>query len=1320
MSKYCMGCMEQYEDEFDVCPYCGFVEGTMPAEALHIEPGSILAGRYIVGRVIGFGGFGVTYIGFDALLEHKVAIKEYLPSEFSTRMIGQTQITVFNGDKKEQFEDGMNKFIDEAKKLAKFQNAPGIVKIYDSFAENNTAYIIMEYLKGETLSAYLDREKTVSPEKAVELLTPVIESLEAVHAEGIIHRDIAPDNIFCTENGDVKLIDFGAARFATTTHSRSLTVIIKAGYSPEEQYRSRSDQGPYTDVYAIGAVFYRMITGAVPPDAMERRAFFEGKHKDILVPIEKKSPCEISANTANAIMNALNVRIEDRTPDMATLLSELNSDGRVQRRVGKIKKIDIFRWPLWLKLSSACAACLVITLTALFALGVIGFDSNLKNEIVIPDDMTRVPSVVNTGSEDAFGRIESLSLQYKIAGKEYSDIVPADVVLSQDLSAGSVVMLNSVVSIKISSGAKAAEIPDLTGFTLEEAQKYLVACGFEVSSVQSYDNAVCENCVIAQSFVAGTMAEIGETVTLTVSMGYSPDYSVDTEEMIILPELTGKTYQEALELAAESGFTVYAESRMTSAEAEKDTVITQSIDSGTRIKKGNSVGLVVSLGEKVFKMPDLLYQEEEIAKTALAVMSVPTEIRYEASDEVAAGLVALQSVDAGTVLDAGAKVILTVSTGSAAVKMPKVTGLEASAASEKLSALGLIVTLSYVHSEEAETGAVLEQSVTEGDEVRKGDTLTLTVATSAEVETVPSVIGKTEAQAKAELEALGFKVTASYSFSPDKETGTVTDQLPEAGVGKEKGYNVVITVNNGDNNVIIPSVSGMTESKATAALKAVGFTVSCTYEYSGSAEKGKVISQAPSANASAAYGSKISLVISKGQTPISVPNLVNMTEADAKAALSALSLKCSVKTAYSNTVAAGKVISQNPASGSALYKNDVTEITVSLGKATTPVTSVTLSQTSVTLTAGQTVQLSASVSPSNATDKSVVWTTGNSSVADVSANGLVTAKSSGTVTITAGAVSGSASAVCTFTVNPAAPPTVSVTFDANGGSCSTGSKTVDKGSAYGELPAAWRDYYSFNGWFTSASGGSRVSSGDAAGSSVTLYAQWTENALSDWVLASSVPAGAQIVNTQWRYTLTTYKTSTSSSMSGFTANGTEVQYGNWVDQGWTKTPQTKSETLQITDTKTVTDTEAYTQYKYYRYKLKGGTRIHFCVTKATELYGGTWEEQNSGWLNSPIAPTGTTGLCSCGKANCYCTGNGGKCTFYGSTPNQYYKEETQTIPAVTHTEWYYQTRTATTVYKFTKTENLTSDTQVSASNNVTNNNGTTITNVQQYVRYRAK
>ena len=338
--RRCMGCMELISENDEYCENCGYLNNEESVQPLNIKPGTIIGDKYIVGKSIGSGDFGVTYIGWDTVLERKVAIKEYLPSEFAMRNFGQlfTAHRLYTGDKADPFAVGRQKFIEEAKRLAKFKSENGIVKVYDSFEENEATYIVMEYLDGETLAKFIQREKSVSPEKAVGMMMPVIEALEAVNEAGIIHRNIVPDNIFLTKSGEVKLIDFSAARYATTTHYKSLTVIIKSGYSAEEQYRIRGKLGPYTDVYSVGAVLYKLITGETPPDTLERRATFQIKGKDILKPIHKIVK-NVPPNIETAIHNAMNIQIEDRTPNMTIFAEELNSSVPIKSRAkGNILK----------------------------------------------------------------------------------------------------------------------------------------------------------------------------------------------------------------------------------------------------------------------------------------------------------------------------------------------------------------------------------------------------------------------------------------------------------------------------------------------------------------------------------------------------------------------------------------------------------------------------------------------------------------------------------------------------------------------------------------------------------------------------------------------------------------------------------------------------------------------------------------------------------------------------------------------------------------------------------------------------------------------
>ena len=546
----CLSCMAEHEGRDKICPYCGYVLHTTAESPLHMIPGTMLLNRYLVGKVIGYGGFGATYIAWDNTLQQRVAVKEYLPSEFATRSMGQTGITIFGGNKVQQFADGMAKFIDEAKRLAQFQNEDGIVRVYDSFEANNTAYIIMEYLDGETLTDFLNREGKLPIEKAVELMTPVIRSLESVHKAGIIHRDIAPDNIMITKDGKVKLIDFGAARYATTSHSRSLTVIIKPGYSPEEQYRSRGDQGPHTDVYALGAVLYRMVTGETPPDALERRAFFENKKKDILVLPSKN--CKIPKNTENAILNAMNVRIEDRTSNAGAFLEQLTSEDPVQRVMGKIKGIDLMKWPLWAKIIIPTSGIAVATLLALLLTGKIGFANNLITTLTLGENMTRVPSVINYSVDAAQNELDKQELVSIISGREPSDAIPANMVVRQSIIAGEIVEKNSAIELFISTAAtpviEKGKMPDIAYYTEAEATDMLRQLGAIVSVEQEYNGDIAKGIVIRGSIGIGEPLVDGTEVTLYVSLGPDSTSTRDHSSKFVNPVKTEVlTYQAAYE-----------------------------------------------------------------------------------------------------------------------------------------------------------------------------------------------------------------------------------------------------------------------------------------------------------------------------------------------------------------------------------------------------------------------------------------------------------------------------------------------------------------------------------------------------------------------------------------------------------------------------------------------------------------------------------------------------------------------------------------------------------------------------------------------------
>ena len=317
--QFCPGCLRDTEFENGVCTKCGFDMNGYTIMPHHLVPGTLVKQRYKIGRVLGEGGFGITYIGIDTVLNLKVAIKEFYMSGYVNRNHDASpNVFATLGTHRDTFEKNREKFLNEARVLAQFYGEAGIVGVRDFCEENGTAYIIMDFLNGVDLKTYLEQKGRLAPEEAVKLLMPVMTSLQHVHAEGIIHRDISPDNIMVMEDGSTKLLDFGAAREISQTDIKSLSVILKPGYAPEEQYRSKGRQGPWTDVYALAATLYKCIVGATPDDAMERM------YRDRLPsPAAVDAACPIAIS--NVIIKGLAVRQADRYQDVAAFLADLKT-----------------------------------------------------------------------------------------------------------------------------------------------------------------------------------------------------------------------------------------------------------------------------------------------------------------------------------------------------------------------------------------------------------------------------------------------------------------------------------------------------------------------------------------------------------------------------------------------------------------------------------------------------------------------------------------------------------------------------------------------------------------------------------------------------------------------------------------------------------------------------------------------------------------------------------------------------------------------------------------------------------------------------------
>lgn len=362
----CLGCMQKKAEGL-VCEKCGYDDRT--TSMVHQLPaGTVLRGRYLVGKVLGQGGFGITYIGWDLLLETAVAIKEFFPNGLVARDHTYSKSVIeCEGGRQEYFDNTKTRFLREAKALSKFSNIPEIVHVRNFFEENNTAYIIMEYVQGVDLRTYVQNKGGKLPvEETLRILQPLLRAISVVHSAEMIHRDISPDNIMLLSDGKVKLLDFGAVRDIEGADvdkelSKSTESILKHGFAPMEQYQKRGNLGPWTDVYALCATMYYCMTGEVPPDAPARM-------------LENANPSwyqipGIKPEQAKALESGTAIRAKNRTATVELLYEQLyqsTSSGKSENKKDPEKK----------RKSGPVAAILAVVLLAGAAVAFMLFDKD--------------------------------------------------------------------------------------------------------------------------------------------------------------------------------------------------------------------------------------------------------------------------------------------------------------------------------------------------------------------------------------------------------------------------------------------------------------------------------------------------------------------------------------------------------------------------------------------------------------------------------------------------------------------------------------------------------------------------------------------------------------------------------------------------------------------------------------------------------------------------------------------------------------------------------------------------------------------------------
>ncbi len=318
MERLCPNCFQKLTNE-SRCSNCGYDLINRKKFSGVLPEFTQLNNRYLIGRVLGRGGFGITYIALDMQYNRLCAIKEYMPSEYSKRCNNTSNIEPFPDTKsKNVFAHGREKFMDEARTLLSLQGNPTVVNIFAYFSQNNTAYLVMEYLDGMDLRrrARLNGGK-LDPKFAYEVFVTIASSLMEIHKKNILHRDISPENIIVTSNGVVKLIDFGAARNYVSLQNKGMSILLKPGFAPPEQYSTSGNQGPWSDVYALCATFYNIVSGQPLVDALYR-------YRGTPQPTLQSLGCNVPKKISDVIDKGLTLDYKKRYHDFMALLNDLS------------------------------------------------------------------------------------------------------------------------------------------------------------------------------------------------------------------------------------------------------------------------------------------------------------------------------------------------------------------------------------------------------------------------------------------------------------------------------------------------------------------------------------------------------------------------------------------------------------------------------------------------------------------------------------------------------------------------------------------------------------------------------------------------------------------------------------------------------------------------------------------------------------------------------------------------------------------------------------------------------------------------------------
>ena len=795
--KFCMKCMSQYSDDYNICPMCGFEEGTLPTDSRCMEPGIVLADRYIVGMPVSIDGWMVRYIGWDALTNRKVTINEYHPARYAVREPGNVQLNII---KQKPFYRFMSVLLKRAQLLSETHIPDNIVNVCECFEKNNTAYVITDHAEGKPLSEHLKESTKLRYDHAEKLMLPMLRSIDKLHDNGFIFGGFSPDSFILSDENELIMNNYiGNMFFNMADNDDSAKMGENIAFFPPERYGDSDtvDISPENDVFSAAMIMYALM-GAKLPDGNERVKVYEKKHKDIL---KKPSAYGFKNDKSkeNALINASAIEPSLRTSDMETFIKELSGGRKVE-----LKSKQNSGLPLWAKITIPAASVLLVLgiAAAIFIPKMMSGNVEEVNEEVTETmsvGQTIVPSIINYDVSSAADELKKAGLLLEIEGRNVDDEKQENLIISQSVEKGSIVEENTVVGVVVNVHSGEFTLPNFLGIDIKSCTDVMENIGLNYAITSQYNENISIGCVVSQSVTPYTKVKAGQRVDIVISQGAEPKPEQESgkeEYNEPVREYVGQSYENATTPAQSNNFPVEVAERVYDDTKPEGTVVQQYPSAGTVQSTEEPVKVVVTTANNIIVVPDVKMLNKEAAERMIDYCGLKAEFTSSESDSVAEGLIISQSPEAGVNAKANDTVNIVISKGRPKVRMPDVEGKKYDEALKLIKDAGICGKTVYDTDKTKTDGIVLKQSISAGSEIAVGTKVLITVNSGSSVVTVPDIIGLTVEEADKKAEQAGLNLLIYVDDDHPYKEGRVSAQGPHAGLTAEKGSDLVVLLMN--------------------------------------------------------------------------------------------------------------------------------------------------------------------------------------------------------------------------------------------------------------------------------------------------------------------------------------------------------------------------------------------------------------------------------------------------------------------------------------------------------------------------------------------